>query len=158
VIGIGLSVVWLVSVATRPRIPLLGRDPATGFFRELEDNPGDEQIAGLVVVRLDGGLFFATSDALEERIQEIATSTPGTSGIVLDCIAIDLIDSQGSAKLREIGTLTRQVGVTLRLARLKPGVRALLERDGILDHIGLANVHDSVAAAVDAHTASSRRP
>ena len=51
--------------------------------------------------------------------------------------------------------MTQQVGVTLRLARLKPGVRGLLERDGILEEVGLANVHDSVAAAVDAHTGST---
>ena len=31
-IGIGLSLVWLVSVATRPRMPLLAREPGTQVF------------------------------------------------------------------------------------------------------------------------------
>ena len=75
--GIGLSLIWLISVATRPPMPLLGRDPATQYFRELSENPGDEQFPGLVVLRLDGGLFFATADALEDRIREVALSSPG---------------------------------------------------------------------------------
>ena len=66
-IGIGLSLIWLISVATRPPMPLLGREPGTQAFRELDEHPGDEQFPGIVVVRLDGGLFFATSDALEDR-------------------------------------------------------------------------------------------
>jgi len=31
-IGIGLSLIWLISVATRPRMPLLGREPGTQAF------------------------------------------------------------------------------------------------------------------------------
>ena len=99
-IGIGLSLIWLISVATRPRMPLLGREPGTQVFRELGEHPGDEQFPGVVVVRLDGGLFFATSDALEDRVREVALSTPEITGIVLDCEGIDFIDSQGSAKMR----------------------------------------------------------
>ncbi len=80
----------------------------------------------MVVLRLDGGLFFATSDALEDRVREVALSMPGITGIVLDCEGIDFIDSQGSAKMREIHELTGQAGLTLRLARLKPAVREVL--------------------------------
>ena len=113
-------------------MPLLGREAGTQVFRELDEHPEDEQFPGVVVLRLDGGLFFATSDALEDRIREVALSTPGISGIVLDCEGIDFIDSQGSAKMREILELTEQAGVTLRLARVKPAVRELLRRDGFL--------------------------
>ena len=135
-VGIGLSLIWLISVATRPPMPLLGRDPETQYFRELDENPGDEQFPGLVVLRLDGGLFFATSDALEDRVREVALSTPDIRGIVLDFVAVDFIDSQGSAKMHEILALTEQAGVTLRLARVKPAVRDVLRRDGVLERLG----------------------
>jgi sulfate permease, SulP family len=99
-------------------------------------------------LRLDGGLFFATSDALEDRVREVALSTPGITGLVLDCEGIDFIDSQGSAKLREIVELTEQAGVTLCLARVKPAVRELLGRDGMLDRIGRERLHEGVQQAV----------
>ena len=53
-------------------MPLLGREPGTEDFRELDEHPGDERFPGVAVLRLDGGLFFATSDALEDRIRDVA--------------------------------------------------------------------------------------
>ena len=155
VIGIGFSLIWLISVATRPRMPLMGREPGTHVFRDLDEHPGDEQYPGVVVLRLDGGLFFATSDALEDRVREVALSTSGITGIVLDCEGIDFIDSQGSAKLHEVLGLARQAGITLRLARVKPAVHDLLARDGVLDDIGAENIHGNIDHAVTAQLATT---
>ena len=158
VIGIGLSLLWLISVATRPPMPLLGRVPGTQVFRDLEENPEDDRFPGVVALRLDGGLFFATSDALEDRIREVALSSPEITGIVLDCEGIDFIDSQGSAKMHEILDLTEQAGVTLRLARLKSAVRDLLRRDDFLDRLGDDKVHASVYEAVETQNMAARSP
>jgi high affinity sulfate transporter 1 len=151
-IGIVLSVIWLISVATRPRMPLLGREPGTQAFRELDEHPGGEVFPGVVVLRLDGGLFFATSDALEDRVREVALSSPGTTGIVLDCGGMDFIDSQGSAKMREILELTGQADMTLRLTRVKPAVREVLKRDGVVERIGEDKIHANIEQAVEAQT------
>ena len=155
IIGIGLSLIWLIFVATHPPMPVLAREPGTQVFRELDEHPGDEQFAGVTVLRLDGGLFFATADALEDRVREVALSAPGSTAIVLDCGGMDFIDSQGSAKMSEILNLTRQAGVTLRLARLKPPVREVLERDGVLGRIGDDKIHGNVDHAVHAQLAVS---
>ena len=155
IIGIGLSLIWLIFVATHPPMPVLAREPGTQVFRELDEHPGDEQFAGVTVLRLDGGLFFATADALEDRVREVALSAPGSTAIVLDCGGMDFIDSQGSAKMSEILNLTKQAGVTLRLARLKPPVREVLERDGVLGRIGNDKIHGNVDHAVNAQLAVS---
>jgi high affinity sulfate transporter 1 len=152
-IGIALSLIWLISVATHPPMPVLAREPGTHVFRELDEHPGDEQLAGVTVLRLDGGLFFATADALEDRIREAALSAQGITGIVLDCGGMNFIDSQGSAKIREILKLTEQAEVTLRLARLKPAVREVLERDGLSGRIGDDKIHGNVDHAVKAQLA-----
>ena len=90
-----------------------------------------------MVLRLDGGLFFATSDALEDRVREVAlVDARHHAGSCSTAWRIDFIDSQGSAKMHEILDLTEQAGVTLRLARVKPAVRELLARDGFLDRLG----------------------
>jgi len=156
-IGIGLSLLWLISVVTRPAMPLLGRERDTQVYREIDEHPTDEQSPGVVVLRLDGGLFFATSDALEDRVREVAMSTPGITGIVLDCEGIDFIDSQGSAKMGEVLELTKQTGVTLRLARVKPDVEQVLRRDGFLDRLGADRTHGNVHRAVEAQIEQSGR-
>lgn len=149
-IGIGLSLIWLVSVATRPDIPALGREPGTQVFRELDEHPDDEVFPGVAVIRLDGGLFFATADALEDRLREVIHSKPGLTGIVLDCEGINFVDSQGAAKLAEIVNLTDESAINLRLARLKPGVRATLDRDGVIQRLGPDMIHGNIYRAVQA--------
>ena len=106
--------------------------------------------AGVVAVRLDGGLFFATSDAFEDRIRQVIDSTDGLTGIVLDCGGINFIDSQGAAKMSDVVTLADEAGITLRLARLKPAVRAVLVRDRVVDRLGADRIHGNVYRAVEA--------
>jgi high affinity sulfate transporter 1 len=157
-IGIGLSLVWLISVATHPAMPLLGRQPGTQVFRELAEHPDGEQFPGVGVIRLDGGLFFATSDTLEDRIRCIVQSTPQITGIVLDCEGINFIDSQGSAKMADILALANDAGVSLRLARVKPAVYATLNRDGVVVRLGSDRIHGNVDRAVQAHLAPPDLP
>ena len=46
VVGVVLSLGWLVYVATRPPMPLLGREPGTQVFRDLDEHPDDETLDG----------------------------------------------------------------------------------------------------------------
>jgi anti-anti-sigma factor len=149
-LGIGLSLLWLIAVATHPQMPTLGREPGTQVFRDVIENPDDEQIPGVAVVRLDGGLFFATADALEDRIRTVIQSE-GPRCVVLDCEGINFLDSQGSATIDDLLALCRQADVTLRLARVKPGVRGVLEREGVTERLGDDHVHGNVHRAVEAH-------
>ena len=152
VIGVALSLLWLVYVATQPPMPLLGREPGTQVFRDIDENPDDETFPGIVVLRLDGGLFFATAEALEDRIRELPQD--GRRALVLSLEGVNFVDSQGSAKLTEIHRLTQADGVTLRLARVKPHVRAVLEADGVVDLLGADHIHGNVHRAVEAQLAS----
>jgi high affinity sulfate transporter 1 len=157
-IGIGLSLLWLVYVATSPGMPLLGREPGTQVFRDASENPDDETYPGYAVVRLDGGLFFATADALEERIRELALNAePPLRAVVLDLEGVDFVDSQGAAKLEEILDFAESAGIQLRLARVKPTVAGVLETDGVLERLGVDRVHGNVHRAVEAQIAADRR-
>jgi sulfate permease, SulP family len=160
VLGVALSLGWLIYVATRPPMPLLGREPGTQVFRDLEENPGDERFAGIPVLRLDGGLFFATAEALEDRIRALLEGEPFVRALVLDLEGVDFVDSQGSSKLSDIHDLTETEGVTLRLARLKPHVLGVLEADGVLERIGTEHIHGNVHRALEAElaTESNRAP
>ncbi len=152
IIGIGLSLLWLIAVATQPDMPALAREPGTQVYRDLSEHPDDERPAGVAVVRLDGGLFFATSDALEDRVRTLIQETPDLTGVVIDLEGVNFIDSQGSAKVDDILALCNQAGVTLRLARLKPEVRAVLEREQFIQRLGSDHVHGNVHRAVEAQT------
>ena len=79
------------------------------------------------MLRIDGGLFFATAEALEDRVARLAEDGARRRALVLDLEGVNFVDSQGSAKLTEIHQLTEADDVTLRLARVKPQVLRVLE-------------------------------
>jgi sulfate permease, SulP family len=147
VVGIVLSLGWLIYVATTPPIPELGREPGTHVFRDLVENPGDETFPGVVVLRLDSGLFFATSQALEDRVRALAADG---SAVVIDLEGVNFIDSQGAEQLAAILELVESDGATLRLARVKPNVLAVLRADGFVDRLGADRIHGNVQRAVRA--------
>ena len=109
--------------ATRPPMPLLGREQGTQVFRDFAEHDDDETFPGIVVLRLDGGLFFATAEALENRIRGLADDGSPPTGVVLSLEGVNFVDSQGAAKLRELHDLAERTAFELRLARLKPQVR-----------------------------------
>ena len=152
VIGVVLS---LAGSYTSPRapMPLLGREAGTQVFRDLDQNPGDETFPGIAVVRLDGGLFFATADALEDRVRALTDGGGRSRALVLDLEGVDFVDSQGAAKLSEIHRLTHANAVTLRLARVKPPVLKVLRADGALELIGSDHIHGNVNRAIEAQLA-----
>ena len=110
-VGIALSLGWLMRVTTTPAMPISARED------------------GAVELRLEGGLFFATSQALEERVRELLAGGP-VSAVVLDLESVHYVDSQGAAQLAAILELVEDAGATLRLARVDPGVREVLRADG----------------------------
>jgi SulP family sulfate permease len=150
VIGVVLSLGWLVYVATQPSMPLLGREPDTQVFRDLEENPADQTFEGVVVLRLDGGLFFATAEALENRIRELVDDAAPMRALVLDLEGVNFVDSQGAAKLTEIHALLRSDNVGFRLARVKPQVMRVLRADGVVELLGRDHLHGNVHRAVEA--------
>jgi len=155
VIGIVLSLGWLIYVATQPSMPLLGREPETQVFRDIEENPDDETFEGIIVLRLDGGLFFATAEALENRIRDLVVDER-VRALVLDLEGVNFVDSQGVAKLTEIHELLLADEIGFRLARIKPRVLAVLRADGAVDRIGPDHVHGNVHRAVQAELDAPR--
>ena len=102
------------------------------------------------MLRIDGGLFFATADALDERVRAITDGQPGLRTLVLDLEGVDFVDAQGAATLTAIRGLADVGGVTLRLARVKPQVLEVLREEGFLEQLGVDHVHGNVHRAVEA--------
>ena len=160
-IGVVLSISWLVYISATPHMPVLGRRPGTQSFRGVADHPDSETYPGLLVLRFDAGLFFASADALSNRLSELVhQADPEVHTIVLDFEGINFIDSQGTNKVAEILDLATSYGIELRLTRVKTGVQALLQRDGIINRLGeshiYSNVYEAAADQIPAHQMDGR--
>ncbi len=151
-IGVGISMVWLVAVSALPYIPELGRKPGTGAFYDLEQHDDCETIQGLKILRFDGGLFFVNADALADRLRQIRVEEPaGLDGVILSMEGINFIDTEGADVLIAIARAGIDNDIDLHLARVKPQVIEVLERDGFFDLVDRSHVHDNIEAAVAMH-------
>jgi MFS superfamily sulfate permease-like transporter len=66
-------------------MPLLGRQRGSQVFRDLDENPADETFPGIAVLRMDGGLLFATAEALEQRTTRPGRSPTSTASRATSC-------------------------------------------------------------------------
>jgi sulfate permease, SulP family len=148
IVGIALSIGWLVYVSARPQMPVLVRQPGTQAFRHPDDCPDGETYPGLLVLRFDAGLFFIDAAALEDRLRLLAHGDePRLRVVVLDFAGVNYIDAQGADTLGAILEMLEDRSIELRLARVKPAVQDVLRRDGLLDRLGSARIHGNVFEA-----------
>jgi anti-anti-sigma factor len=147
-IGVLLSLGWLVYISATPHMPVLGRKPGTQVFRGVDDHPNSETYPGLLVLRFDAGLFFASADALEERLIELYYQADrNLHTIILDFEGVNFIDTQGADKLVEIHELATSRDIELRLTRVKTEVKELLRRNGVIDRFGESRIYGNVYEA-----------
>ena len=147
-IGIALSILWLIYISVTPLMQVLGRQPGTQVFRGVDDHPDYETYPGLLVLRFDAGLFFASADALEERLIKLYyEADPKPHTVVLDFEGVNFIDSQGAEKVAQLVEMATARDVELRLARVKTTVKDLLQRDGIVDRLGESRIYGNVYEA-----------
>jgi len=134
VIGVVLSMGTLIWRASRPHIVVLGRIAGTEHFRDIERYPGDTA-PGLLLLRIDAGLFFGNVDAVKARIDEelAAHSTHcATRHLVLVLSAVNAIDTSALFGLTELNALLRQRAIKLHLAEVKGPVLDRLKTSDLL--------------------------
>ncbi len=68
----GLSLVFLIQRLSRPQVVPVGRDPSTGEWGRVDLHPGWEPPPGLVTARVEGPLFYANANTVQERLLTMA--------------------------------------------------------------------------------------
>jgi high affinity sulfate transporter 1 len=149
VVGIALSIGWLVYVSSTPALTELGREPGSPAFRSVDEHPDSERYPGVFIVRFDGGLTFVTAEGLADGIEDrLRRATEPISGVVIDFVGVNFVDSQGADQLGQLVESAHRDRWSLRLARVRGDVMAVLDADGVIDRLGSDRVHPTVAEAL----------
>ncbi|GGE78328.1 SulP family inorganic anion transporter [Massilia psychrophila] len=150
VIGVVLSMGTLIWRASRPHIAVLGRIAGTEHFRNIERYPG-ETAPGVLLLRIDAGLFFGNVEAVNARIEEELAAHSAhcfTRHLVLVLSAVNAIDTSALFGLIELNVLLRHRGVKLHLAEVKGPVLDRLKTSDLLSTLN-GKVFLSTAMAWD---------
>jgi SulP family sulfate permease len=128
VIGIGISLLLLIYRASYPHIAVLGKVPGTaGQYGDLERHPDNQPLPGIVILRVESGLFFANADAVRQFVRAHAAQ-PGTRVVVLDAETVPAIDVTAVHMLAELTQSLEREGVRLLVAREIGQVRDVVRR------------------------------
>jgi len=146
-IGIGVSIVLLLYRSSKPNVAVLGKTPGDGDFQDIRRNPHNEPVPGVVVLRVESGLFFANADAVRKDL--LAHAEDGTRAIVVDGETVPFIDVTAAQMLEAAAEELDGEGVQLLLARDVGQVRDILRRQEA-DHPITIHAYPTVEAAVAA--------
>ena len=109
------------------------------------DSPVVPAKSGIIVYSIDGPVFFGAAEKLERTLAHI--QRPATT-LILRMGNVPFVDATGIFAIEEIITDFRRHGATVLLVEVRPNVRYKLERGGVLSHIGLENVMDTLEQAL----------
>ena len=124
-IGIATSMILLLYRAYRPRMAILGRVRGTEQFADLSRHPENRPVPGLVVIRVESGLFFANAEAVRQRVEKLAGRN-GVQAVLIDAESIPFVDMTAAEMLIRLGESLQRGGKRLMLANEIGQVRDLI--------------------------------
>jgi SulP family sulfate permease len=150
-VAVAISLMTLMYAANHPPIYALGRKPGTDVFRPLStEHPEDETFPGLLIVRTEGMMTFAsaprTSDGLRALIAEAKPQV-----LLLDFSAVPNIEYTALKLLSDFEDKQREAGITLWLAALNPKALNVVKRSSVFTTLGYERMFFNVQQAVEAY-------
>ena len=119
-LAVVLSLIWLLSIGSRPHDAVLGRVAGDKGFHDIADYPEAETIPGLLIYRFDANVVFFNCDYLKERVlKEIAEAKTPVEWVVIDASPINVVDYTALQKLDELREELRARGIVLAYAATK---------------------------------------
>jgi sulfate permease, SulP family len=149
-IGAVLSLVQLLSRASKPYVAFLGRVPGTRRFSDRARHSGNELIPGVVILRPESGLVYFNVEHVCETIMAYvhAEATPPRL-VVLDLSAAPLVDLQSAYTLAGLAEEIAARGIRFQAVEARASVRDRLRKAGVDAKLGGLNRLTTVADAVE---------
>ncbi len=148
-VAVLVSLIALMVRGSRHQLVVLGRKPGTNVFRPRSaEHPEDEAFPGLLLVRPEGGIYFANVHRLEQQLRSfIEEFKPRV--LVLHMRAVPELEytalrvlTDGEEKLRENGT-------ELWLVGMNPGVFAVVKHSPLGERLGRERMIFTLEQAVE---------
>ncbi len=148
IVAIIVSMGALAHQVADPPVHVLGRKPGTNVFRPRSDeHPEDETFAGLLLLRLEGRVFFVNAERIAEKIRFlIEEAQPKVVAIHLR--GVPDLEYTALKMLIEGEKRQRELGVKLWLVGMNPRVIDMVQRSQLGEALGRDAMHFNLEIAV----------
>jgi len=150
-VGVGLSLGYLLARLARPTDAVLQEVPGTGSFHDVGADVQTHTVPGLIAYRFYAPLFFANAEHFARRIRSLVAESPQpVKWVLVDVQAVTEIDVNGAEVVQQLVEELAAQGVSLKFARANRPLRATVARIGLGEHLRQEWHFPSVHAAVEA--------
>ena len=132
--GVGLSIALHLWRTSRPHVAILGQVPGTEHFRNIARHRVTT-VPEILSIRIDESLYFPNARFLEDLIYDRVAADPALRHVVLNCPAINFIDSSALEALEAVNQQLKDAGVCLHLSEVKGPVMDRLTRSDLITHL-----------------------
>ncbi len=132
--GVGLSVAIHMNRTARPHVAELGQVPGTEHFRNIRRHRVVTDPA-VLSLRIDESLYFPNARFLEDCVLGRVAANPAIRHVVLNCPAVNGIDSSALESLEAINARLASAEVKLHLSEVKGPVMDRLRKSHFLDSL-----------------------
>ena len=148
-VAIIMSLVGLAYQASNPPVHVLGRKPGTNVFRpRSKEHPEDESFSGLLLLRLEGRVFFANAERIGEKMRPlIAEAKPRV--VALDLSGVFDLEYTALKMVIEAEKRQRERGVMLWLVGLNPEVLRVVQNSELGKTLGRERMFFNLERAVE---------
>jgi high affinity sulfate transporter 1 len=159
IVAITVSLVALAYQVADPPVSVLVRRPGTNFFRPLSDeHPEDETFPGLLLLRIEGRIFFANAARIADKTAPLVERyQPRVLAIHLR--GVPDLEYTALKMLTEAIKKAHQRGIAVWLVGMNPGVLKMVERSHVGEILGpdtmLFNLEIAVAKYLDETSATA---
>jgi SulP family sulfate permease len=140
-VGVLASLLVYLHRTTHPHIVRLASDPATRRF--IPPSAATPPPPQLDILRIDGSLFFGAVEHVRDELEAARHERPEVRHVLLVATAVNFVDVAGAEMVAQVAREMRDAGGALYVSGLKPQVREVLERAGVLDAIGRDRLFES---------------
>src|SRR5271167_1537458 len=148
IVAIMVSMAALAYQVADPPVYVLGRKPGTNVFRpRSKEHPEDETFAGLLLLRLEGRVFFVNAEHIAEKIRFfIEEAQPRV--VALHLRGVPDLEYTALKMLTEGEKRQRERGVRLWLVGMNPQVLEVIQRSPLGEALGPDAMHFNLEIAV----------
>jgi len=149
-VAVAISLLTLLYQANHPLVYAVRRKPGTDVFRpQSADHPDDETIPGLLIVRTEGRMTFASAPQVRQRLRALVEEAK-PEVVILECSAIPDFEYTALQALIEAERKLREGGVALWLTALNPQALNVVERSSLGQALGSGRMFFNLREAVTA--------
>jgi sulfate permease, SulP family len=149
-LGVVLSILRLIYLASRPKGAVLGQLPGTEAYRDVQLHPEAVTFPGLLIWRIGGDLFFASVGRIGAGLRAAVAAPSEVKRVLLDFGSVDFVDITGGDELLRLVRELQERRISIAFVRVRDPIREDLRRAGIESAVGLDNFYERITDGVRA--------